>query len=82
MFLKRIILKDKDRKRANSINDFLPDLGGPCNKIPPPPSPDITLDIYPSSLLGEDKLIEKMKDIGSKVAEKVPQTSINNPTTH
>ena len=30
----------------------------------------------------KDKLIEKMKNIGSKVAEKVPQTSINNPTTN
>ena len=30
----------------------------------------------------KDKLIEKMKDIGSKVAEKVPQTSVNNPTTN
>ena len=30
----------------------------------------------------KDKLIEKMKNIGSKVAEKVPQTTLNNPTTH
>lgn len=30
----------------------------------------------------KDKLIEKMKNIGSKVADKVPQTSINNPTTN
>jgi Lon-like ATP-dependent protease len=30
----------------------------------------------------KDKLIEKMKDIGSKVAEKVPQTTLNNPTTN
>ena len=30
----------------------------------------------------KDKLIEKMKNIGSKVAEKVPQTPINNPTTN
>ena len=30
----------------------------------------------------KDKLIEKMKDIGSKVVEKVPQTKINNPTTN
>ncbi|WP_405291493.1 ATP-dependent protease LonB [Methanobrevibacter sp.] len=30
----------------------------------------------------KDKLIEKMKNIGSKVAEKVPQTTINNPTTN
>ena len=30
----------------------------------------------------KDKLIEKMKNIGSKVAEKVPQTSINNPATN
>ena len=30
----------------------------------------------------KDKLIEKMKNIGSKVAEKVPQPTINNPTTN
>ena len=30
----------------------------------------------------KDKLIEKMKNIGSRVAEKVPQTSMNNPTTN
>ena len=30
----------------------------------------------------KDKLIEKMKNIGSKVVEKVPQTNINNPTTN
>ena len=30
----------------------------------------------------KDKLIEKMKNIGSKVAEKVPQTTIKNPTTN
>ena len=30
----------------------------------------------------KDRLIEKMKNIGSKVAEKVPQTNINNPTTN
>ena len=30
----------------------------------------------------KDRLIEKMKNIGSKVAEKVPQTTINNPTTN
>ena len=30
----------------------------------------------------KDKLIGKMKNIGSKVAEKVPQTNINNPTTN
>ena len=30
----------------------------------------------------KDTLIEKMKNIGSKVAEKVPQTSVNNPTTN
>ena len=30
----------------------------------------------------KDKLIEKMKNLGSKVAEKVPQTSMNNPTTN
>ncbi|WP_296812370.1 ATP-dependent protease LonB [uncultured Methanobrevibacter sp.] len=30
----------------------------------------------------KDSLIEKMKNIGSKVAEKVPQTSVNNPTTN
>lgn len=30
----------------------------------------------------KDKLIEKMKNIGSKVADKVPQTAINNPTTN
>ena len=30
----------------------------------------------------KDKLIEKMKNIGSKVAEKVPQTTLNNPTTN
>ena len=30
----------------------------------------------------KDKLIEKMKNIGSKVAEKVPQTNIQNPTTN
>ena len=30
----------------------------------------------------KDKLIEKMKNLGSKVADKVPQTSINNPTTN
>ena len=30
----------------------------------------------------KDKLIEKMKDIGSKVVEKVPQTNINNPTAN
>ncbi len=30
----------------------------------------------------KDKLIEKMKNIGSKVVEKVPQTTINNPTTN
>ena len=30
----------------------------------------------------KDKLIEKMKNIGSKVAEKVPQTNVNNPTTN
>jgi len=28
----------------------------------------------------KDSLIEKMKNIGSKVTEKVPQTSVNNPT--
>ena len=30
----------------------------------------------------KDKLIAKMKNIGSKVADKVPQTTINNPTTN
>ena len=30
----------------------------------------------------KDKLIEKMKDIGSKVAEKVPQTNLKNPATN
>ena len=30
----------------------------------------------------KDKLIEKMKNIGSKVVDKVPQTSIKNPTTN
>ncbi len=30
----------------------------------------------------KDNLIEKMKSIGSRVAEKVPQTTINNPTTN
>ena len=30
----------------------------------------------------KDKLIEKMKNIGSKVVEKVPKTTINNPTTN
>ena len=30
----------------------------------------------------KDQLIEKMKEIGSKVADKVPQSPINNPTTH
>ena len=30
----------------------------------------------------KDMLIEKMKNIGSKVADKVPQTKINNPTTN
>jgi len=30
----------------------------------------------------KDQLIEKMKSIGSKVAEKVPQSTINNPTTN
>ena len=30
----------------------------------------------------KDRLIEKMKNIGSKVAEKVPQTTINNPTAN
>ena len=30
----------------------------------------------------KDKLIEKMKNIGSKVVEKVPQTTINNPATN
>ena len=30
----------------------------------------------------KDSLIEKMKNIGSKVTEKVPQTSVNNPTTN
>ncbi len=30
----------------------------------------------------KDSLIEKMKNIGSKVAEKVPQTNIKNPTTN
>ena len=30
----------------------------------------------------KDKLIAKMRNIGSKVADKVPQTSINNPTTN
>ena len=30
----------------------------------------------------KDKLIEKMKNISSKVADKVPQTSLNNPTTN
>ncbi len=30
----------------------------------------------------KDKLIEKMKNIGSKVVDKVPQTTINNPTTN
>ncbi len=30
----------------------------------------------------KDKLIEKMRNIGSKVAEKVPQTGFNNPTTN
>ncbi len=30
----------------------------------------------------KDQLIEKMKTIGSKVADKVPQSTINNPATH
>ncbi|WP_292848143.1 ATP-dependent protease LonB [Methanobrevibacter sp.] len=30
----------------------------------------------------KDKLIEKMRNIGSKVVEKVPQTTLNNPTTN
>ena len=30
----------------------------------------------------KDSLIEKMKNISSKVTEKVPQTSVNNPTTN
>ena len=30
----------------------------------------------------KDQLIEKMKSIGSKVAEKVPQSTLNNPTTN
>ncbi len=30
----------------------------------------------------KDQLIEKMKSLGSKVAEKVPQSTINNPTTN
>jgi Lon-like ATP-dependent protease len=30
----------------------------------------------------KDKLIEKMKNISSKVVDKVPQTSLNNPTTN
>ena len=30
----------------------------------------------------KDRLIEKMKDIGSKVANKVPQTGLKNPTTN
>ena len=30
----------------------------------------------------KDQLIEKMKSIGSKVADKVPQSPLNNPTTH
>ena len=30
----------------------------------------------------KDKLIEKMKDLGSKVADKVPQTTVKNPTTN
>ena len=30
----------------------------------------------------KDKLIAKMKNIGSKVADKVPQTTINNPTAN
>ena len=30
----------------------------------------------------KDKLIEKMKNIGSKVVDKVPQTTLNNPTTN
>ncbi len=30
----------------------------------------------------KDNLIEKMKNLSSRVAEKVPQTSINNPTTN
>lgn len=30
----------------------------------------------------KDRLIEKMRNIGSKVVEKVPQTSLNNPATH
>ena len=30
----------------------------------------------------KDNLIEKMRNIGSKVAEKVPQTGVNNPTTN
>ena len=30
----------------------------------------------------KDQLIEKMKSIGSKVAEKVPQSTMNNPTTN
>ena len=30
----------------------------------------------------KDSLIEKMKNIGSKVVDKVPQTNINNPTTN
>ena len=30
----------------------------------------------------KDQLIEKMKAIGSKVAEKVPQSTLNNPTTN
>ena len=30
----------------------------------------------------KDQLIEKMQSIGSKVADKVPQSPLNNPTTH
>ena len=42
-------------------------------------------DVFENILISgskKDQLIEKMKEIGSKVADKVPQSPINNPTTH
>ena len=41
---------------------------------------DYILANYDSSIIQES--LEKMKNIGSRVAEKVPQTSVNNPTTN
>ena len=40
------------------------------------------LIIDSGNILTMETLIEEMKSIGSKVAEKVPKSTINNPTTN